>query len=185
MIFFCPRCRLPLTADVPPGRATRLTCPACLELITVHPPAPVPVIPIDDQPPTDRPLDYRALSGDVEVELQKDMRAVLWGIIVFAATAVIGYLVLKTQADLPGPMTYWFGWIGIVTTLIALAMIGRHARRSRKVRAGTHVRMKSTGERVVSIVVLGITGLLLIGLTILAAAVLLFAACLVMVAGNR
>ena len=179
MIFHCPRCRLPLEADVPRGRATLVTCPACLELVTVHPPAPIPALPMDDVP-----LGYRAVSGDVEAELQKDLRAVLWGIFAFAAAAVIGYLLLKTRAGLPGDTIYWFGWIGGVTAFIAIAMLARHAKRSRNVRTGAPVRMKSTGERVGSVVVLGITGLLLIGLTILAAVVLLFAVCIVALSGG-
>jgi hypothetical protein len=148
--------------------------------VTVHPPAPIPAIPISPAAqPGDRPLDYRPINGDVEVELHKDMQAVLGGIFVFAAMAVAGYLLLKTKAGLPGPMAYWFGWIGLVTTVIALIMFARHARRSRAVRSGAVVRMKTSGERAARVIVLGITGLLFVGLTLVAALVLLFAACLV------
>jgi len=178
MNFYCPRCRLPLHADVPRGRASVVTCPSCLELVTVHPPAPIPALPISPAGSAERPLDYRAISGDVEAELQKDMRGVLAGIAVFTVTAVAGYLLLKFKAGLPGPMIYWFGWIGLVTTLIALMMLARHARRGRDIRAGAMVRMKTTGERAASIIVLGISGLLFVGLTLIAALVLLFAACL-------
>ena len=179
MNFYCPRCRLPLRADVPRGRPSLVTCPSCLDRITVNPPAPIPAIPISPVGNADRPLDYRGVSGDVEAELQKDMQAVLGGIFVFAVMAVAGYLFLKTKAGLPGPMAYWFGWIGLVTTVIALIMFARHARRSRAVRSGAVVRMKTSGERAARVIVLGITGLLFVGLTLVAALVLLFAACLV------
>jgi hypothetical protein len=176
---------MPLHADVPRGRASVVTCPSCLELVTVHPPAPIPAIPIS---PTaqqgDRSIDYRGISGDVEAELQKDMQAVLIGIMVFAGTSVVGYLFLKTLAGLPGPMTYWFGWIGLVTTVIAISMLARHAQRRRAVQSGAIVRMKSSGERATRVVVLGITGLLLVVLTIVAALVLLFAACLIAAGGG-
>ena len=66
-----------------------------------------------------------------------------------------------------------------MTTVIALLMFARYARRSQKARAGVPVRMKSTGQRVASVIVLGITGLLMVGLTIVAAIALLFVACLV------
>jgi len=179
MNFYCPRCRLPLHADVPRGRPSLVTCPSCLDRITVNPPAPIPAIPISQPGSPDRPLDYRGVSGDVEAELHKDMQAVLGGIFVFAITAVSGYLLLKAKAGLPGPMMYWFGWIGVVTTVIALIMLARHARRSRQVRAGAMVRMKTSGERVARVVVLGITGLLFVALTLVAAVALLFVACLV------
>jgi hypothetical protein len=145
----------------------------------VNPPAPIPAIPISPPGVADRSLDYRGVSGDVEAELHKDMQAVLGGIFVFAVMAVAGYLLLKTKAGLPGPMAYWFGWIGLVTTVIALIMLARHARRSQRVRAGAVVRMKTSGERVARVVVLGITGLLFVGLTLVAAVALLFVACLV------
>ena len=184
MNFYCPRCRMPLHADVPRGRASVVTCPSCLELVTVHPPAPIPAIPLSPAGSAERPLDYRPVSGDVEAELHKDMQAVLGGIFLFAGMAVAGYLFLKTKAGLPGPMAYWFGWIGLVTTVIALIMLARHARRSRAVRSGAVVRMKTSGERVARVVVLGITGLLFVGLTLVAALVLLFAACLIAVGSN-
>jgi len=180
MNFYCPRCRLPLHAEVPRGRASLVTCPSCLELVTVHPPAPLPVIPVSDGEAGDRPLEYRAIQGDIEAELQKDMRFAVWGIACFGAMAVIGYIALKTRAGLPGDAIYWLGWIGGVTTFLAIVTFARHARRTAQVRRGMGVRMKTTGERVASVVVLGITGLLLIGLTILAAMALLFAACVVL-----
>jgi hypothetical protein len=169
-----------LNADVPRGRPSLVTCPSCLDRITVNPPAPIPAIPISQTAAhDDRPLDYRGVSGDVEAELHKDMQAVLGGIFVFAVTAIAGYLFLKAKAGLPGPMAYWFGWIGLVTTVIALIMLARHARRSQRARAGAMVRMKTSGERVARVVVLGISGLLFVGLTLVAALVLLFAACLI------
>jgi hypothetical protein len=177
MIFTCPRCRLPLDADVPRGRATRVTCPACLELITVHPPAPIPALPVMAG---DHALDYRALGGDVEQELQRDMRTTIWGIGVFAVAAVVGYFMLKVKVGMPGETTYWLGWIGVVTAFLATVMFTRHARHGRNVRAGAPVRIKGTGERVASVVALGITGLLLVILTILAAVILVFAACFAM-----
>jgi hypothetical protein len=180
MNFYCPRCRLPLHADVPRGRASVVTCPSCLELVTVHPPAPIPAIPISPAAQQgDRAIDYRAISGDVEAELQKDLRFAIWGIAVFGAMAVIGYALLKTRARLPGESIYWLGWIGGVTACIAIATFARHARRSAQVRRGMPVRTKTTGERVSRVIVLGIGGLLLVGLTIIAALVLLFAACLI------
>jgi hypothetical protein len=142
----------------------------------------VPAIPLSPRASgahDDRPLDYRAVSGDVEAELHKDMQAVLAGIVVFAVTAVAGYFFLKANSGLPGPATYWLGWIGLVTTVIALVMLARHARRSQRVRAGEVVRMKSSGQRVASVIVLGITGSLLVALTLIAALVLVFAVCLI------
>jgi hypothetical protein len=175
MNLYCPRCRLPLHADIPRGQPSLVTCPSCLELITVHPPAPIPAIPIEQD---GRSLEYRGLRGDVEAELQKDMQSVLIGIMIFAVTAIGGYFVLKFKAGLPGPTTYWLGWIGLVTTVIAVLMLTRHARRGRRMRAGELVRPKTTGERAAAVIVLGISGLLFVGLTLIAALVLLLAACL-------
>ena len=181
MNFYCPRCRSPLHADVPRGRPSLVTCPSCLERITVNPPAPIPAIPISpaDAAHLDRPLEYRPISGDVEAELKKDMQASLIGICAFAIPAVAGYFFLKSAAGLPGPTVYWLGWIGFVTTIIALTMLARHARRSQQLRAGAIIRPQAPGQRAVKIIVLGISGLLMIGLTLVAAVVLLFVACLV------
>jgi len=178
MIVYCTRCRLPLDVPARPGQTLTVTCPSCLALMTVQRPAPIPAIPIEGSGGGDEPLGYRGITGDVEAELQKDQQFAIWGIVAFGVMGVIGYFALKMSTGLPGDSIYWLGWIGGVTAFIAMATLARHAKRGRQVRSGAgNVRMKTTGERVTAVIVLGISGLLLIVLTFVAALVLLLAAC--------
>jgi hypothetical protein len=183
MIFYCTRCRLPLEATARPGQTLTVTCPACLELMTIQRPEPIPAIPLEGH--ADAPLGYRGLTGDVEIELQKDMQFAVWGIVAFGVMGVIGYWALRMGAGLPGRSIYWIGWIGGMTAFLALITLARHAKRGRQIRSGAAgVRTKTTGERVVKLIALGISGLLLVVLTIVAAIVLLLAACLVLMGGG-
>jgi hypothetical protein len=182
MIFYCTRCRLPLEVTARPGQTLTVTCPACLELMTIQRPAPIRAIPIEE---VESPLGYRGITGDVEVELQRDMRFAVWGIVAFGVMGVIGFWALKLGAGLPGRSIYWIGWIGGVTAFLALITLARQTKRGRQIRSGAvGVRTKTTGERVVKLIALGISGLLLVVLTIIAAIVLLLAACLVLMGGG-
>jgi hypothetical protein len=166
MIIYCPRCRLPLTVERPTGRP--VTCPSCLERITLSPPAlPTPVL----------PLDYHATTGDLEAELQKDLQFVVWGIAAFGVMALIGFFALRNVIGGAGPQKIWLGWIAIVTTIVAAVSLGRHYYRRKRVERGELVRLRTGGQRVASVIVLGIGGLLLMGITVLAALVLLLVAC--------
>jgi hypothetical protein len=129
-------------------------------------------------------LPYQGSGGDVEADLQRDLRFVIWGIVTFAVTAVIGFVVAQQMTGGIGPQKAWAGWIALVTAVIAAVSLSLHFRRRNRVRAGMPVRLKSTGEQVARIVVLGVGGLMLIVLTAVAAVVLLFVACLVMMSGG-
>jgi hypothetical protein len=182
MIFYCTRCRLPLEATVRSDRDLLVTCPACLNLMTVKPP--IPAIPLEVGG-GGGPLGYRGITGDVEIELQKDMQFAIWGIVAFGIMGVIGYWALRLGLGLPGRSIYWIGWIGGVTAFLALITLARQAKRGRQIRSGAAgVRTKTTGERVVKLIALGISGLLLVVLTIAAAIALLLAACAVLMGGG-
>jgi len=141
---------------------TTITCPYCLAKVEVSAAA-QPVL----------PLDYHGGRDDIEIEFAKDMRAGLWGIGVFAAMAVIGWMMVARYAHINVRGKYAFGWIGFVTALVALSTLIRQARRSKNPTA----RPKSAGERVTSVIVMGIGGLLLAAGTVLAGLILLFIAC--------
>ena len=169
MIIYCPRCQLPLTVERPTGRP--MTCPSCLERITLGPPAlPTPVL----------PLDYHATSSDLEAELQKDLQFVVWGIVAFGVMALVGFLAMRNVIGGAGPQKAWLGWIAIVTAIVAAISLGRHYYRRKRVERGELVRLRTGGQRVATVIVLGVGGLLLMGITALAAVVLLLVACLAM-----
>ena len=175
MIIYCPRCRLPLEVDPPTQGSRHYTCPGCLELITVVRREPIPAI----------PLGYHVAGGDVEAEVQRDLKFSIWGIVAFGAMAVFGLVVAQAVTGGIGPSQAWLVWIAIVTGIVAMISRFNHARRRNRLRSGSeYVRIASNGRRVVRVVALGFSGLLLIVLTGVAALVLLFAACLFMAAGG-
>lgn len=177
MTIYCPRCQLPLSVEGLDGRNRYVTCPACLELITLHatPPAlPVPAL----------PLNYQGPSGDVEAELQRDLKFVVWGIVAFGGMAIVGFVVAQGITGGIGPARAWLGWIAIVTAVVAAVSLAMHFRRRTRLRSGVPVRLRSGGQQAARIVVLGVTGLLLIVITAVAAVALLLVACLALAAGS-
>ena len=181
MIIYCPRCRQPLSVEGLEDRKRYVTCPACLERITLGPATP-PALPIPALP-----LNYQGPSGDIEAELQTDLKFVIGGIVAFAVMALVGFGMARGLFGGGASRGFYsalLGWIAVVTTIVAIVSLLRHRARAQRIRAGELVRMKTTGERVARVVVLGISGLFLIAITGVAAIVLLLVACLVMVGGS-
>jgi hypothetical protein len=162
----CPRCGQNLI--IPDRGPPVVTCPICLASIATGakplPPPPLPMRVI--------PLEY-ASGGDVEAELAKDLRWAMYGIGTFAAGTIVAFLVVIVFAEVKIPAKYWVTAVAVVTSIVALCVLASQRGRKEKVREG-RVRFKSTGQRVGSLVALGLGGIIATVVMLLVTGVVVF-----------
>jgi hypothetical protein len=151
----CPRCGQNLIVHAR-GPAT-VTCPVCLASIpTGSKPLPMPPLPMRAIA-----LEYEIAGGDIEQELAKDMRWALYGIATFAGGTILGFGVLIVYFEMRIPAKYWLTAVAVVTSIAAAGLLAQQSGRGARYRSGK-IRPRSTDERVVALVAMGLGGVIAI-----------------------
>jgi hypothetical protein len=134
-----------------------VTCPVCLASIpTGSKPLPAPPLPLRAIA-----LEYGIAGGDIEQELAKDMRWALYGIATFAGGTIVGFGVLIVYFGMRIPAKYWLAAVAVVTSIAATVVLLQQRGREARYRNG-RIRVKSTGERVATLVAMGFGGIIAI-----------------------